>query len=49
MGNWVAKDAEVNGDPADRPLSATERAELERLREENVEQRQMLGVAPSGE
>lgn len=49
LGNWVAKDAEVNGDPADRPLSETERAELERLREENVEHRQMLGVAPSGE
>ena len=47
LGNWVAKDAEVNGDPADRPLSETERAELERLREENVEL-QMLGVAPPG-
>ncbi len=37
LGNWVAKDAEVNGDPADRPLSESERAELQRLREENVE------------
>ena len=45
LGNWVAKDAEVNGNPADRPLSESERAELQRLREENVElqmQREVL-------
>ena len=37
LDNWVLKDALENGDPADRPLSETERAELERLRAENVE------------
>ena len=37
LGNWCAKDAEVNGDPAERPLSESERQELERLREEVVE------------
>ena len=49
LGNWVAEDTKVNGDPADRPLSETERAELDRLRREVVEQRQMLGVGPCGE
>lgn len=44
LGNWVAKDAEVNGDPADRPLSETERAELERLREDVVELRMQRDV-----
>ena len=44
LGNWVAEDEKKNGDPANRPLSETEREELERLREENGELRMQRDV-----
>ncbi len=37
LGKWVKKARDAGGDPADRPLDPSERAELERLRAENAE------------
>ncbi len=37
LGKWVKKARESGEDPAERPLDASERAELERLRAENAE------------
>ncbi len=37
LGKWVKKARESGGDPAEKPLDASERVELERLRAENAE------------